>query len=229
MRSLLVLAGLAALVLPAGASAATRTKDISPYKTFTFQYTASRPDAPTGFNYRVALDLPADGSQPPVIQELRLTFAKGTKIDLGALPACTADDQTLVMAGPTVCPPRGRVATGTAGVWTGPGPLLALSMNVFATGSRGIVATLDSDGNVLRVLRGTLSGTKLTVPVPTITVGSGTAALSQVNLKISGGSARRPTFTTPSTCPKGGWPVTYAPLFASLGRRTLVDVSKCVG
>ena len=47
MRSLLMLAGLAALVLPAGASAATRTKDISPYKTFTFQYTASRPDAPT--------------------------------------------------------------------------------------------------------------------------------------------------------------------------------------
>jgi hypothetical protein len=112
-------------------------------------------------------------------------------------------------------------------VWTGPGPLLDLTMDVFATGPRGIVATLDSNGNVLRVLRGTLRRTQLTVAVPSITVGSGTAALSKVGLAISGSSARRPTFTTPATCPSGGWPVTYSPLFASLGRRTLVDVSKC--
>jgi hypothetical protein len=124
-------------------------------------------------------------------------------------------------------PGQGRIATGSAGVWTGPGPLLDLTMNVFATGPRGIVATLDSNGNVLRVLCGTLRGTQLIVAVPSITVGGGTAALAKVDLTISGGSAKRPTFTTPETCPRGGWPVTYAPLFASLGRRTLVDVSKC--
>jgi hypothetical protein len=72
-------------------------------------------------------------------------------------------------------------------------------MNVFATGPRGIVATLDSNGNLLRVLRGTLRRTQLTVAVPSITVGSGTAALSKVDLAISGGSGRRPTFTTPAT------------------------------
>jgi hypothetical protein len=229
LRFPLGVVALAALALPAAAPAATRTKDISPYKTFKFQYTATHPDSRTGFSYHVALDLPADGSQPPVIQELRLTFAKGTTVNLGALPACTADDTSLAAQGPTICPTKGRIATGSAGVWTGPGPLLDLSMNVFATGARGIVATLDSGGNVLRVLRGTLSGTKLTVPVPAITVGAGMAALSQVDLAISGGSSKRPTFTTPKTCPKGGWPVTYAPLFASLGRRTLVDVTRCRG
>jgi len=229
LRPLLAVTGVVALALPAGASAATRTKDISPYKTFKFQYTSSRPDSRTGFSYQVALDLPSDGSQPPVIQELRLRFAKGTGIDLGAVPRCTADDVSLGAHGPSACPTKGRIATGSAGVWTGPGPLLDLAMNVFATGPRGIVATLDRNGNVLRVLRGTLRGTQLIVAVPSITVGSGTAALAKVDLAISIGSAKRPTFTTPATCPRGGWPVTYAPLFASLGRRTLVDVSKCRG
>jgi hypothetical protein len=199
LRPLLAVTAVAALVLPAGASAATRTKDISPYKTFKFQYTSSRPDSRTGFSYHVALDLPSDGSQPPVIQELRLRFAKGTRIDLGAVPRCTADDVSLGAQGPSACPTKARIATGSAGVWTGPGPLLDLTMNVFATGPRGIVATLDSNGNLLRVLRGTLRRTQLTVAVPSITVGSGTAALSKVDLAISGGSGRRPTFTTPAT------------------------------
>ena len=163
LRPLLAVTAVAALVLPAGASAATRTKDISPYKTFKFQYTSSRPDSRTGFSYHVALDLPSDGSQPPVIQELRLRFAKGTRIDLGAVPRCTADDVSLGAQGPSACPTKARIATGSAGVWTGPGPLLDLTMNVFATGPRGIVATLDSNGNLLRVLRGTLRRTQLTV------------------------------------------------------------------
>jgi hypothetical protein len=223
----LILAILGVLALPAAASAATQTKDIKPYKRFRFEYTQTKPDIRTGFRYDVALDLPADGSQPPVIQQLRLSFAKGTGVDLGAVPACTADNETISAQGPVACPIKGRIASGTAGVWTGPAPLLALTMNVFASGKRSIVVTLDSDGNVLSVLRGTLKRTTLTVPVPSITVGAGTAALARVHLRINGGSSKRPTFTTPSTCPRGGWPVTYAPLFAALGRVTLVDVTKC--
>jgi hypothetical protein len=227
MRFLLATLGI--LALPAAASAATPTKDIKPYKTFRFEYSSTKPDTRTGFRYDVALDLPADGSQPPVIQQLRLSFAKGTGVDLGAVPACTADNETITAQGPVVCPTKGRIASGTAGVWTGPGPLLALNMNVFASGRRSIVVTLDSDGNVLSVLRGTLKRTTLTVPVPSITVGAGMAALVRVHLTINGGSSKRPTFTTPSVCPRGGWPVTYAPLFATLGRVTLVDVTKCRG
>jgi hypothetical protein len=218
----------ALLAFPAAAGAATKaTEDISPYKRFQFEYTSTKPDTRTGFRYRVALDLPADGSQPPVVQELQLTFAKGTGVDPDAVPACTADDATLTAQGPVACPTRGRIATGTAAVWTGPGPLLGLNSNVFST-SDGVVAVLESNGNVIRVLRGTLHGTKLTVAIPTIEVGPGQqAALVRFSLDISGGSTRRPVFTTPRTCPKGGWPVTYAPLFAQLGRVKLVDVTKC--
>jgi len=218
---------LCVLALPAAAFAATPTKDIKPYETFRFEYTSTKPDTRTGFRYDVALDLPGDGSQPPVIQQLRLSFAKGTGVDLGAVPACTAHNETITARGPVACPTQGRIASGRAGVWTGPGPLLALSMSVFASGKRSIVVTLDSDGNVLSVLRGTLRRTTLTVAVPAITVGAGTAALARVHLTINGGSSKRPTFTTPSTCARGGWPVTYAPLFATLGRVTLVDVTKC--
>jgi hypothetical protein len=70
-----------------------------------------------------------------VIQQLRLSFAKGTGVDLGAVSACAADNETITAQGPVVCPTKGRIAAGIAGVRTGPGALLALSMTSLPAGS----------------------------------------------------------------------------------------------
>ena len=59
-----------------------------------------------------------------------------------------------------------------------------------------------------------VTGARLELPVPPREVAPGVrAALVGFNLKVGGGSARKPVFTTPATCPKGGWPVVYAPRF----------------
>ena len=117
--------------LPSTASA-QRTRDITPYKQFQFRYTTGKPATRTGFRYRVALDLPSDGSPPPRVTNLRLQFAKGTKIDRAAAATCPASDVELGAGGPTVCPPLSRIARGSASVYVGPGPLVELSATVLA-------------------------------------------------------------------------------------------------
>jgi hypothetical protein len=129
--------------------------------------------------------------------------------------------------GPVACPTRGRLGIGTASIWTGSGPLVHLDVSVFSTG-KGVVVILVSQGNVVAVIRGTLSGTRLTVTVPAITLGPGTqAAIVNLDLPLSGDTKRRPVFTTPSRCGPSGWTINYHPHFAAMGRVNLAYVTKC--
>jgi hypothetical protein len=225
----LVLALVCALAVPvllSGSSQASRLD--SPFKEFKFAYTSKKPDSPTGFRYQFQLFVPADGSQPPIVEQLNVTFAKGTKIDLGAVPACKADDDTITAQGPVICPTRSRLGIGTAKVWTGPGPLLDLDVALFSTG-HGVVVAITGSGNVLAVIRGTLTGRRLTVAVPPIDIGPGAqAAIVDFNLPLAAsGSARRPVFTTPPTCATGSWRTDYQPRFQQLGRLKLAYLTHC--
>src|SRR5215207_8286621 len=84
-------------------------------------------------------------------------------------------------------------------------------------------------GTVVQVLRGRLRGRTLTVPVPSVALNPGTpAALARFSLDIGSGAGRNPVFTSPNTCPKGGWDVVYAPTFAPpTGKVSLTDVTRC--
>jgi hypothetical protein len=76
---------------------------------------------------------------------------------------------------------------------------------VFVTGRKGIAVVLDVGGNVVAILRGTVTRTRLELPVPPREVAPGVrAALVKFKLKIGGGSAKKPVLKTPATCPKGG-------------------------
>ena len=122
----------------------------------------------------------------------------------------------LTAQGPDACPRRGRIAPGPAMVWIGAGEALRASANVFATGREGIVLVLDVGAGALAVLRGSVTGARVELPVPPREVAPGVRpALVGFNLKVGGGSAREPVLTTPATCPKGGRPVVYAPRFAT--------------
>jgi hypothetical protein len=211
------------------APAATGQDDIAPYERFEFSYTSQQPGASTGFRYRVRLATEGN-QQPPVVRELRLTFHPGTRIDTGAVPACTSDDAEILERGTAACPRGGRVATGEAGVYVGAAAPLELVATVFST-HRGVVAVLaDPKGAVVRVLRGTLSrGRVLVVPIPAVPLGGGKeVALVRFELDIpKSGTARRPWARTPKRCGPGGWRTVYAPRFDTLGRVELTDTSRC--
>jgi hypothetical protein len=216
------------LVLPMATSSAATPDTLNPlFKAFEFEYTSKQPDTRTGFTYEFALKLPADGSQPPVIDQLNIALARGTRVDLGAIPACTADDETITAQGVVICPTRSRLGAGEAAIWTGSGPLLHLSVDAFSTG-HGVVVVLESQGTVVAVIRAVLKGTRLTVTVPPIDLAPGVqAAIVHFNLPLSGGSTRRPVFTTPSSCGSAGWRIDYHPHFARVGRVSLAYVTKC--
>jgi hypothetical protein len=220
----LVAAG--ALVVP---SAASGGSSIEPYERFDFTYTSKRPNARTGFRYRVKLRQQGD-QQPPTVRELRLVFHPGTRIDLRAIPACDATDEQISQQRVAACPDDSRVATGEADVYVGTATPLELVATVFNT-DRGVVAILaDSNGNVIRTLRGTLArGRILVVPIPAVPLPNDRqAALVRFELDIAAaGTARRPWARTPRTCPRRGWGITYAPLFDPIGRVKLTDTTRC--
>lgn len=227
MRRFLVALACLLVVPVAATSAAAPDLSGSPFKAFEFKYTSKKPGTPTDLTYEFRLKLPADGAQPPVIDQLNIALARGTKVDLGAVPACTADDETITAQGPVICPTRSRLGAGTAAIWTGSGPLLHLAVDAFST-RHGVVVVLESGGTVVAVIRAALKGTRLTVTVPPIDLGPGVqAAIVHFNLPLSGGSSRRPVFTTPSSCGDAGWRIDYRPHFVQMGRVNLAYVTKC--
>ena len=219
----LAVAALMLVVVPT--STAKRSTDLGPYETFSFKYSKQRPGVAAGLRYRVALE--EQGAKAPVVERLDLTFAKGSRIDLGAVEACKATDEEIRAQGPGACPAKGRIATGKAKVHIGGPSPLELAATVSPTGTRGVVVVLANGKTVLRTLRGTFSGRTLTVRIPALVIGGTRVALVAFDLDIKGGTSKRPVFRTPKTCPKGGWDVTYAPTFASLGRVELVDTTRC--
>jgi hypothetical protein len=221
-----VLVATAALLLASvSPSTAKRSRDVDPYRTFHFTYTKTHPGVATGLRYRVALQ--EQGAKAPVVERLDLTFAKGSRVDLGAVKACRATDAEIQQQGPGACPAKGRIATGKAKVHVGGPSPLELAASVSATGTRGVAVVLANGATVVRILRGTLSGRTLTVRIPALTIGETRVALVAFDLDIAGGTASRPVFRTPKTCTPAGWDVTYAPTFVSSGRVKLVDSTRC--
>jgi hypothetical protein len=219
-------AAFAVALQPAGAA---RSRDLGPYDHFEFKYTSKKPDTRTGFRYRVRLHQKGD-EQPPTVRQLRLAFAPGSRIDRGAVPACTATDDELMNQGTGACPTSSRVATGEAGVYIGTATPANLHATVFAT-KGGVVAVLTSDsGSVIKLLRGKYTGPRtLVVPIPPTPLGNGKeAALVRFELDIAAaGSRKRPWIRSPKTCTSKGWDVVYAPLFDPIGRVKLVDNTRC--
>jgi hypothetical protein len=65
-----------------------------------------------------------------------------------------------------VCPSGARIASGVSAVSVGPGPPLETNTNVLVSGRKSIVVTLDVNGGVVAILRGSVRGRRLDVPIP---------------------------------------------------------------
>lgn len=229
MNKLPAALAVAAVSAAVAAPAASAGNELGPYERFEFSYTSKRPGTATGFRYRVKLKQ-SGADQPPVVRELRLVFARGTKIDTGAVVACAATPEELTQQGTAACPAGSRVARGEADVYIGAATPLTLTATVFNS-DEGIVALLtDSNGKVIRTLSGKVTGGRvLVVPIPKVELGGGKeAALVRFELNIAkAGTSRRPWARTPRSCTRKGWGVTYAPLFDPIGRVKLTDVTRC--
>jgi hypothetical protein len=182
------------------------------------RFTVSHPAARTGWTFDGALKPFPHARQVPPQRGIELLFPRGTRIDLGAVPACRASDQQIASAGLSACPAASRIGSGSAGLALGTTGITLDTNLTILDGGRGrlIVAFTNSAGKVVRVLSGTIAARHLKATFPTLVVpGAGEVAIIRASLALrAAGTLRRPLIRTPPTCPRTGrWTFIYLPRY----------------
>jgi hypothetical protein len=220
----LVLVALAAVGLPAVASAATVTgvkAGIKPIPGF-----AETGDI-LGAGALVEIEGKLEGDELPgglPLQTRRLVvyFPAGTKIDPTGFPTCTA--AKLEIVGPEGCPKQSRIANGTVGVadqiGSGEATREEGALEVFITPGNGVVAYANAVAPISAQVvipahwetAPAPYGLKLTFEIPLVDSVPGALPVSGTSLHVKAGAAIRKGGKTyyygrvPAKCPKGGFP-----------------------
>lgn len=176
------------------------------------RFTTTKPGAWTGWSTDRALKPFPPGAQPPPARGETLVFPRGTRFDLTGGPNCTASDEEIVRDGLGACPKRSRVGSGEASVHLGAAGNLDLKVYEYlARPGFAYVFTTDS-GSVLRVVRSTVQGNRLTITIPrSAPPGGYEPAVTRFSLTTRrAGARKRPLLRTPPRCPQSGrWTFTY--------------------
>ena len=204
-KSLLAPAFGAAITLAAASAAVAASGGQS----YAQKFTAKRPGQPTGVTFRAA--------GPVQANSVTLTFPKGTKINTAALTRC---------ANTANCPPASKIGSGTATVsFAGATPSLPVTAYNRAGGMVLVVAIAPTPV----VLEPTLSGRKLQVSLPALSLGGVPISVTGLQLTVSKiASGHKAYIKTPSRCPSSGrWLFTGSFTYPSAPPRTIKSLSAC--
>jgi hypothetical protein len=228
IRSIVSVVGVGALATAAVAIAATQTSYQQNFRT-------SRAGTSTGTHLAVTSIDPDNqaNKQPAALRELRLTFPKGTGIDLTTAPACGQLDESLF----DPCPPNTVVGTGSAEMRTKFSDSSPIEADVTAyNGKKGIwlyvvPQTAAQDPVVLRF---DLAGLTLDAKIPQQCVqydcqANGEAVFTKLVLNTKAFTrSGRAYLRSPATCPAGGWTFKATLKYESpASTKSLSSVQKC--
>jgi hypothetical protein len=123
-------------------------------------------------------DPAAPGQQPKAATKVVLTFPAGTTFNLATplVARCTLSDAQLRAQFGRSCPAKSRIGTGAAVANAAPTVSTVNSrVTAFVGGTRTIILvvkpTLAAFASQIVVLRATVSGSRLTIPVPRVVIG----------------------------------------------------------
>lgn len=183
-------------------------------QSFQLKYVQKAPGKSTGVTTVITAEDPgAEGQKPKGARQVVVNFHPGTKIDTSVPGVCKASDEDLQQMGAAACPAKSRLGTGTAEARTGIASIDPVNEDITVfNAKKGIIFLLQGDENEQNgqtfVLRGRLSGRRLTVNVPKIEPVPGvTVSLTDFRLKLRAvqtgrGSRQKAFFRTPPTCPR---------------------------
>ena len=168
MRKLFVgaLVGVLALAVTAIAVAATS-------QTMTTTFTKNTEKTSVGVKFQTSSVDPDNpkNQQPKAVRKLDLDLPAGTRVQPGAVVACTATDDELIQEGPSACPKKSAVGSGKATAKFHRSDLRDVQVVVTAfAGKNGLVLHLDPDLSNSFVLRPKWSGRLTNGPVLKTTV-----------------------------------------------------------
>ena len=182
MRKLVTTAGVAvaALALAGAALAFTQVANIT--------LTAKKAGASTGIKADVHATF-ATGETPKAAKLIVVTFPANTTFHLNRVKACTLSNSQLEKG--KSCPGTSKVGSGTATAVPVPLPFTVnAKVQAYAAGASTMVMIVKGSATVgaqkiaqTIVIRETVKGSKLTIPVPTPTIG-GVAKVTLTGLKL---------------------------------------------
>jgi hypothetical protein len=228
-RPIAITAALALLAIaPAGARAADSQIQAK------LRLTSSRPNTPTG----VVLDLvrPDERDGKPKTEAVGIfQLPAGTVIDDDAVPACTKDDATWQVEGPSACP-SSYIGDGFATLYTGFGapadPVAIDEQWYYAPGQIVALYTLHGQRSpVVKMGHVQIRGASFVAPLdlpPGYPPGSKTSP-KETEVTLNGYVSPRGSFiTTPPTCPASGkWTTTVRLEYEDGSVDNVTDATPC--
>jgi hypothetical protein len=156
----------------------TQTADI--------KFTTPKTGTPAGVSADLeAADPGEPGGKPKSSLKVVVNFPRGTKYDTTVPGVCKADDQTIQQTNGSACPANSKVGTGSAVANAAPAAS-TVGENITAYNAKNQIIFLLTPADPLGqtfVLRGKLSGNKLTTIVPQFNVAGIKVVLTVFKLK----------------------------------------------
>jgi hypothetical protein len=193
---------------PAGADASTFGRTVAQ-----LPFTSARASSSTGAQISIHYQDEHDpNAKPKTFHKLEIALPEGTRLDTSVVPACEADDSTIMAQGPSACPQESKVGDGTVTLLTGFGPPtdpFATDVTVFqGRGELLDVFSAHGSSQTLAVDHVKIEGRTLIDEPQSVPGGppDGRSAPRDVNLRIGARTAGdgRAYLTTPPSCPRGG-------------------------
>ena len=216
-QSLSIFTRAAAVAAIAAVALAAPAQSASPggprNRTYRDLFTSTTPGTVTGRHARTDIVNPSDPSaKPPAVRHITVRFARGTRIDTGAIPGCTASDAQIMGEGRAACPGGSILGVGEFDLDTGViGPMRFQRYDfttINAPGQLILLGTSRDQAHYNIDVRGQIHGNVLDVSVPPLPGGppDGGADTGEI-LNIASRSrvvngVRRNYMTTPRTCPR---------------------------
>jgi hypothetical protein len=168
-------------------------------------FTTRAPGSPSGrVFYDEYFDAADASAKPPAVQHVHVQFPKGTRIDTGAVPLCTASDAELMARGASACDPKSQIGTEVFSFDTGvdgPNRIVTNDITFLDNTDELIILTQERQTGTRVVVRGQV--TRDTVdfeltPLPGTPPDGGADKREDATYPVTG------WLTTPPTCPKSG-------------------------
>jgi hypothetical protein len=176
--------------------------------------TGHHPGATTGIKASVySSDLQAPGGKPKAAKTLVVTFPTGTRFNFGSIKPCNLSDSQLEKANAKGCPAASQIGTGSAIANTAPSLLGNVTAQVtsYVHNSKDVILWVHharahgvaGDVNTPLVIHEKVSGSKLTIPVPTQKVGPITVVLTKLTLSVPQHGSGSHALITAGKCTDG--------------------------
>lgn len=193
--------------------------------------TATKANVSTGIKAAISSSDPgAEFEKPQGLKVLTLTLPAKTKFNFKtkAIAQCSASETEIKATGGAACPSKSKLGTGSAKANGAPAlPLIEETVTAYAGKGEVLLVLAPKNAGSTSVLRGKVSGNKMTTELPKVAVGPVTIVITELRLNVKAFGKGSSSFIRAGNCTKHKFVVTSSFLYETGAKLTLKSSSKC--